>query len=96
MGLELKYNQVYDLRIGGEDCKGIYLGKRIPRRRPKSKYVILVNKPADKLSLHPYSLIAFIDYRHNEDNKLILQKMHYICPASNERGYLEELLQKIK
>lgn len=95
MGLELKYNQVYDLRIAGEDCKGVYLGKRIPRsKRPKSRYVILVNKSSNKLSLHSYSLVVFTDYRLNEDKKLILQRMHYINPASRERNYLEELCQK--
>lgn len=96
MNPELEYNMVYDLRIDGEDYKGIYLGKRIPRsKRPKSRHVILVNKSADKLSLHSYSLIAFNKYKFNESNKLILGNTNYLIPTSNLRGYLEELCQKL-
>jgi len=39
--------------------------------------------------------IRFKDYRINENDKLVLQKMHYIIPPNNERNYLEELLKKL-
>lgn len=91
--MNLEYGEIYDLRIAGEDYKGIYLGHRNPRVRLKSKHVFLVNKPSNKLSLHSYSIVNFSNYRF-ECGKLILQRMFYINPLSRERNYLEELCKK--
>lgn len=90
--MDLKYGEVYNLKIKDKDYKGIYLGSRAPRTRLKSKHAILINKPGSILC--NYCLRGFNNYSFDKDNKLILKLSFSLFPYKNEISYLEELCKK--
>ena len=94
MELPLECGKVYDVKIKDEEYKGIYLGKRAPRLRLKSRYSMLINKSSSVL--WGFSLIGFNKYDFSKDTKLVLKTLYYINPSHKEKGNLEKLIQKIQ
>lgn len=93
--MNLKYGEVYKVNIKGEKVKGIYLGRTVPRKKLKLNHVILVNKELGDLSMFSYCIVRFKKYQFDEEDNLNLFYTHTLIPSTNERVYLEELLNKI-
>jgi hypothetical protein len=92
MNQGLEYGKIYDLKIKEEEYRGVYLGKRAPNLRLRSRHSMLIDRPSSLL--WGFSLIGFNEYDFSEDNKLVLRVVYYISPSSKEKGNLEGLLKK--
>jgi len=96
VGGELESMKVYDVKVEGGDCKGIYLGKfNSNKRRKVYRHMILLDIPYSGSRLERFHIRRFKEKDFIEERGVILliKSLNNIIP-NNQMPFYRDLLKE--